>query len=75
MSLTQVLGYPTLLPVLMEDALQANCMTIMWIQTGLSISNLQIIQFDLNPGKGKQKVLKNIAIIILNNFTRTVMIQ
>ena len=27
--LTQVLGYPTLLPVLMEDALQANCMTIM----------------------------------------------
>ena len=75
MSLTQVLGYPTLFPVLMEDALQANCMTIMWIQTGLSISNLQIIQFDLNPGKGKQKVLKNIAIIILNNFTRTVMIQ
>ena len=73
--LTQVLGYPTLLPVLMEDALQANCMTIMWIQTGLSISNFQIIQFDLNPGKGKQKVLKNIAIIILNNFTRTVMIQ
>ena len=64
-SLTQVLGYPTLFPVLMEDALQANCMTIMWIQTGLSISNFQIIQFDLNPGKGKQKVLNNFASLSL----------